>query len=464
MQAVPSSAPALPTVSEHVRMFCTTFSWTFWDGLRRRGIFFGTFFFRQQLVPGTHIVSGFMSNSPDTIVEEYSSDEDNAEPVRAEIKCNTFLGAGTSGSVKGVAPESAIDGREYAVKTIKLSDAVPPAHLLAECSIHASLPPSNALVRYHFSWQDGSKLHILLERVDGELWDALTEPEARLVDESERLNWISDLLIAVDAVHASGVAHRDISPWNCFLATETAPSRRRLKLGDFGLACRAHGDIFGMTAPLGFAPLDESAIGSLYSAPELGADSGYDGTAVDIFSAGMTIFAMWHAVLVAKAKAKAWEGSANLPTAQKQSEGARRPSHDLATAASNPEEVSDAHNVWEEELTGCVERLKADGRSLPECWGATPMADLVCRMVSHDARSRPTAKECLEMLRRSGKPPQTGLARQAASRKTPWSWMSWLSGRRSSSRVQPHISTGKPRNPIGSGPKDASWSAAPLSS
>ena len=48
----------------------------------------------------------------------------------------------------------------------------------------------------------------------------------------------------------------------------------------------------------GYAPLDESAIGSLYSAPELGSEGGYEGKEVDVYSTGMTIFAIYHAVVL----------------------------------------------------------------------------------------------------------------------------------------------------------------------
>ena len=383
-----------------------------------------------------------MSMSPETVVSEYSGDEDSVESVHCEIKCSSFLGAGTSGSVKSVAHESAIDGKEYAIKTVELNGAEPPAHVLAECGIHALLPPSDTIVRYHFSWQMSGRLHILLERVDGELWDELCKPEVQLVDAAERLDWIRHLLMAVDTLHASNIAHRDISPWNCFLASSEPVSHRRLKLGDFGLACRllparsdaARSEIFGMEEPEGFAPLDESAVGSLYSAPELGAETGYAGKEVDIFSSGMTIFAIWHAVLVARAQSKAWEGTANLPQAQTQS----------ATAHTATQQAVETVTIgWEDELVSCVENLKADGKSLPRCWaGAGPMAELVTRMVSHDARARPTARECLELLSRVQLPLEKGHGggRDRGSRSFFRTLLRWLSGS-CSSRVQPHHAT-----------------------
>ena len=399
----------------------------------------------------------------ETTVLPYDDESTDCTVVRCDIACEQFLGAGTSGSVKSVAASSAIDGQPYAVKTVNLPDGgAPPKHVLAECQIHASLPASQSIVRYHYSWQTANQLHILLERVDGELWDALTEPEARLVDAKERLGWIRDLLSAIVVLHSSGVAHRDISPWNCFLASSnipTEPARRRLKLGDFGLAFRlpcsgsgaTHSRIFGMTAPDGFAPLDESAVGSLYSAPELGAEGGYEGKEVDVFSAGMTIFATWHAVLAARDKANAWKGNANLPRKQVQShegstgeakpaaaKGATSLQDDAGVEAAEVDAEMDAELEgaemetvtgvelgWEDELTSCVERLKADGTSLPRIWReAGPMADLVRRMVSHDASSRPTAEQCLELLGRvklpgTAPPSGRGSGQRAAERHSP---------------------------------------------
>ena len=212
--------------------------------------------------------------------------------IMCELQCAEFLGAGTSGSVHGLGPS--LDGKRYAVKQVTCPEetGVPSPGQLAECRLHASLPQHNALLGYRFSWVHSQKLYILLERVDSELWDALEGGESSAaVDAAERTEWARQLLSAVACLHAHGVAHRDISPWNCFLvngsttkddtstgesASVAAPPRRELKLGDFGLAVRVPptgspaslGGLFGMETD-GCAPLDESAIGSLYSAPEV---------------------------------------------------------------------------------------------------------------------------------------------------------------------------------------------------
>ena len=371
------------------------------------------------------------------------------EKLSLELTTDKYLGSGTSGSVRKVAAASAIDGRRYAVKSVEMPENSS-AKVIAECQLHASLPPSDVIVSYKYSWIAEQKLHILLERVDGELYDPITESGPQGANADERFGWARALLSAVETIHAHGVAHRDISPWNCYYAKRGATLS--LKLGDFGLAVRVPAtgsstSLSGMEEE-GFAPLDESAIGSLYSAPELGAESGYDGTKVDIYSAGMTIFASWHAVVVARAKAAAATSGArgaNIPRKQVQSQDPPRASGAKvapAPAAVEPEAAAfcvDAN--WEEELTSSVEKLKAEA-VLPPSWSeAGPMAELVLRMVSHDPQQRPSARECVQMLgnvnpEHTSTTVSTGTApsKRPVASSSVRSWLGWMYGRRASTR------------------------------
>ncbi len=334
--------------------------------------------------------------------------------VTLSLPCGSLLGAGSSGSVQSVAPEAILDGLKYALKTVKLpsDSSVLPAELKSEIVLHASLPACDAILRYHFSWVHDGCLRILLERVHGMLWDVLEAEQDAAVSRSERLGWAHAILSAVALCHACGVAHRDVSPWNCFLssgADGNAKEQRRLKLGDFGLACRVPrsgnssggaeagvGDddngcggarLFGLHSE-GCAPLDESAIGSLYSAPELGSDDGYDPRQADIFSAGMTLFAIWHAVVES--------GSGKVGGTKVVSK--------------------DTDATIDEGLTDCVERLKAHSQ-LPAEWGG-PMAELVLRMTRHQPDERPTAAECVELLKLATEP-EVGTASAAPLPSTP---------------------------------------------
>ena len=75
----------------------------------------------------------------------------------------------------------------------------------AEVQLHSSLPPSEYVVRYHFAWfdEESKELQILMERVEGELWDAI-EDESAAVDEAERMGWAHEFLQGVAWLHSHG--------------------------------------------------------------------------------------------------------------------------------------------------------------------------------------------------------------------------------------------------------------------
>ena len=342
----------------------------------------------------------------------------SSEPERLcqfTITCGKRLGEGTSGAVYAV--HGPLDGKRYAVKTVALPEGRPTTAQLAECRLHATLPPHAGLVAYHFSWVSDNALHILLECIDGEmLWDTLGVDEGPADSETavaERLAWCISLLSVLDHLHSHSTCHRDMSPWNCFVSSErvNGSTGRQLKVGDLGLAVRVPETgaiLFGMEAD-GYAPLDNSAIGSLYSAPELGAESGYDAKAADVYSCGMTMFAIWNAVAMARGRATLRSAAGSLVTGM----GTASAIHTMEQTANLPAEaVGEASGsscagvcisgpVAMEELTRRVERLKATGE-LPGDWMGmeAPLIDLVLRMVSPKPEARPSSREALEMLQR----------------------------------------------------------------
>lgn len=113
--------------------------------------------------------------------------------------------------------------------------------------------------------------------------------------EAECRLWTRTLCEALRHCHGLRVLHRDLNPWNALVATEReADGSRGVRLADFGLAVRlAEGapDLQGLEAE-GFADLDASALGSLYSAPELGE---LYSLPADVFSLGMTLLVIWAA-------------------------------------------------------------------------------------------------------------------------------------------------------------------------
>ena len=283
------------------------------------------------------------------------------------LECDKLLGAGTSGKVYRVA--SSIDGCSYAVKRIQLRSAEELEVAKLEVSCH-SLFRRASVVGYRYAWvepgSDGeTDLCILLDLVGGELWDALLEQPP---SPAECASWSSALLDALAAVHEERIVHRDLSPWNCFISTAGATGTRSIQLGDFGLAARlpqvAGAVLCGAEQP-GCPPLDESALGSPFSAPELGSSEGY-AQPVDVFSCGLALFSIWDAC------------------------GAAREADDDADGV---EELGRSEALMER-----VEAVKRECK-LPSSWLApVHVANLIARMVQRDPTRRPTAVECLAAL------------------------------------------------------------------
>jgi serine/threonine protein kinase len=276
---------------------------------------------------------------------------DEGKRLVCPVELGSYLGSGMSGSAYEV--KGAIDGCRYALKRVELQSEESVARARIETRLHAPLV-SASIVRYAFCWEEeateggGFVLNIILERCDGELWAALiSRGEHEQPSADDRLRWSVQLLNALHHLHVHGVAHRDLSPWNVWL------SARCIKVGDFGLAVplRAGETLSGLSCAEG-AELDDSALGSIYSAPELGGQA-YD-RSVDVFSAGMVLLAIWHG------------GCASQRAGD------------------------------EDALVQLVEGAKASG-SLPSWFEAECQhAHVIGRMISHRPSMRPSPEECLK--------------------------------------------------------------------
>mmetsp|Transcript_3562 Transcript_3562/g.5046 ORF Transcript_3562/g.5046 Transcript_3562/m.5046 type:complete len:370 (-) Transcript_3562:1-1110(-) len=179
----------------------------------------------------------------------------------------------------------------------------------------------------------------------------------------ERAEWTQSLCRALQHCHKRRVLHRDVNPWNVLVTYKRDGERcREVRLADFGLAALvpAGAELSGIEAD-GAVPLDESAMNSLYSAPELGKSYGMPS---DVFSMGMTLLALWAAADVgAGVAAKA--------------------SDDLITYVESAKEAALQGEALEQSL---VSHLKAGSVSAPP-------ADTLLLMVSAAAHLRPTADE-----------------------------------------------------------------------
>eukprot|EP00928_Gymnodinium_smaydae_P011145 TRINITY_DN14150_c0_g1_i1.p1 TRINITY_DN14150_c0_g1~~TRINITY_DN14150_c0_g1_i1.p1 ORF type:complete len:482 (-),score=80.10 TRINITY_DN14150_c0_g1_i1:8-1417(-) len=222
--------------------------------------------------------------------------------LQMPLRLGKELGAGTSGAVFDVNALGASDGRDYALKVVPCNDPEQRCRRLAEARLHARLGGHPAMVRYSCSWLDDARgsLLILMERCEEELWSYVVEGAAGAsITEVVKVTWALQLAEGLHHIQTRQVMHRDLSPWNIFVSKPPSAADGQapptLKIGDFGMAVQMGPSVAtplrGMDSPDGEAmPLDESAIGSLFSAPELGQE--YDAS-VDIYSLGMVIFFIW---------------------------------------------------------------------------------------------------------------------------------------------------------------------------
>ncbi|THH05268.1 hypothetical protein EW145_g4923 [Phellinidium pouzarii] len=132
------------------------------------------------------------------------------------------------------------------------------------------------IMRLYDVWETSDELYLILEYVEGgELFDYICE-RGRLPS-TEALDYFQQLIGALDYCHRLNIAHRDLKPENLLLDKE-----KNLKVADFGMAAWQGGD-----------DLLETACGSPhYAAPEIIAGKPYDGTASDIWSSGVILFAL----------------------------------------------------------------------------------------------------------------------------------------------------------------------------
>lgn len=90
------------------------------------------------------------------------------------------------------------------------------------------------IVDYQESFRDHRNVfNIIMDYCEqGDLYTKIRQEPSRQVAESQILDWVSQILISLEYLHANKVIHRDLKTQNIFI------SRDRLVLGDFGISKR----------------------------------------------------------------------------------------------------------------------------------------------------------------------------------------------------------------------------------
>jgi serine/threonine-protein kinase len=141
------------------------------------------------------------------------------------------LGAGGLGAVYEV--KHAISGRSEALKVVLpglLESPEMAERFHREIRLLASLNHFN-IAGLHTAFYHENQLVMVMEFVEGQTFAAITRGAP--ISIRNAIDWISQVLLALGAAHASGIVHRDIKPGNIMLTKDGV-----VKLLDFGIAFR----------------------------------------------------------------------------------------------------------------------------------------------------------------------------------------------------------------------------------
>jgi len=222
-------------------------------------------------------------------------------------------------SLRGV-PKFSSDGLDSTAVVINTSSKQPSdasdstMEVMREVFALSSLGSHPHILRYHDAWKERNSVYIVTELCLRSLSSSLGSIETPPLPERAVLAMLVQLTDALAHIHQSGIAHLDIKPANIFMsaaasqaslgseeeghvdsgaeAVDGTPnsvlSQKEvcLKIGDFGLATRRHREETQQGA-------DEPPEGDgRYMCPSLLRNKCQDLAQADIFSLGMSIYAV----------------------------------------------------------------------------------------------------------------------------------------------------------------------------
>jgi serine/threonine protein kinase len=195
-----------------------------------------------------------------------------------------FIGSGAFGIVNLV--KNRETEKEYAMKTVKKIGTPEDVNIQNEIKYGMELESQN-LCKVHGKYEDDSNFYILMEYLDGmDLFDFIQKYPGFFVN-NPKIFWfvIGEILQGLVYLHSQGIAHMDIKPENIFLLLDNEGNIIGVRLIDLGLSIK----------------VDEKTKGfwgtSTYMAPEFFHFCWSTGFPADIWSLGITAFAMLRASL-----------------------------------------------------------------------------------------------------------------------------------------------------------------------
>lgn len=167
---------------------------------------------------------------------------------------------------------------------IKLGSELPRIYNEIECL--KRLKHQN-IARLYQVFETNTVIYLVLEYcAGGELFDYIVSKSK--LEETESAQIIYDLMRVLDFIHINGFAHRDLKPENVLF-----DDKHQIKLIDFGLAANCSADNLATNKNQPAMDQLSTCCGSVtYAAPEVISGAVYLGTAVDVWSAGVMLYAL----------------------------------------------------------------------------------------------------------------------------------------------------------------------------
>ncbi|KAJ3138216.1 hypothetical protein HK101_003747, partial [Irineochytrium annulatum] len=196
------------------------------------------------------------------------------EQLNAKYILGDLLGTGAFSEVKTATERST--GNKYAIKIIDKAKCKGKESMIeTEVKILMRVRHENIIQLYEM-YEIDAKIYLVMELVTGgELFDEIVR--IGKYTEVDAAKTVTRILLAIDYLHAQGIAHRDLKPENLLLSDKSPQSK--IMISDFGLS-----KIFNEDEVM------RTACGTPgYVAPEVLRRQGY-GREVDLWSLGVITY------------------------------------------------------------------------------------------------------------------------------------------------------------------------------
>ena len=363
---------------------------------------------RRQIAKRSHELAEKLASMEDEILEAPPPPLEPGAIVEGRYRIVKTLGTGGMGAVYEV--ERLSDAKHFALKALSTdSDAHSRARFAREAQIVANVSHPNVVSIVDVDVAKSGFIFLVMELVEGGA--TLHEVRRRHRDIPWTLGVLAQVAEGLNAIHSAGIIHRDLKPGNCLLSRGSDGRKPFVKITDFGIsALQPEGRM--SSANMRVRPRADSLPPVTDAPPE-----------------GLPVVMMpdqLKTVPLGDSDAKTLVKEESLPESEKPESWDTQTgvifgtvqymAQELSTGTKNATKSSDVFSIGImafELLTGkrpfheAPVQTKLNNRFPPPAPPikqycptlSTDIAAVIDRAMSHDARSRPTAKELAGALR-----------------------------------------------------------------